>query len=258
MRHDIAPLGDHAAAGAALSVAQHRIVALGSIVNPGVEVAQHTGVDGPEEIEHILLVIEIAVGGGILVPVDEILRHPQFLALLGQFFVSRLYAAVLVTAVDVESRQHVLLLQLVHVAVAHTDGLRSHHLATDRLSVGPHKLRHLLCRPEASRILRGPVRLVLDGDGIQFHPILSEILHIVLQILRIVGPVLALQLARGAVAVLAVDGAVGLPLRRLSPGRGEDNQSQLLGRLGRLQRLAPGVSADGDVEAHDVAAHRTA
>ena len=218
MGHHVAALGDDAtAAGTALPIAHHGVVALGGIVYPGIEVAQHTGVDGTEEVEKVFREVEVARVAFCLVPVDEILGHPYLLAFLGEVLICRLDTAVLVTAVDVEAVKNVGLVQCIGVVVADGECLGSHNLAADGTAVGLHELSYLRCRPQAAGILGRPVGFVLDGDGIQLHTVLPQVLHVVLQILGIVGPVLTLQLTRRAVAVLGIDGAVGLPLCGLSP-----------------------------------------
>ena len=216
--HDIATLGNSAAGtGTTLSVAHHAIVALGGIVNPGIEVAQHTGVDSGKEIEEVFREVKVTGIALCLVPVDEILCHPDFFTFLGQILISRLDTTILVTAIDVEAFQHVSLVQGVGIGVAHSQCFRRHHLTTDALAVGFYKLGNFRSVPQTAGILRRPVRLVLDGDGIKFYTIIAQVLHIVFQILRIVRPVLTFQLARGAVFVLGVDGAVGFPFGRLPP-----------------------------------------
>ena len=159
--------------------------------------------------------------------------------------------------VNVEAIEHVGLVEGIGVGVAYGQRLRCHHLTADALAVGLDKFGNLGSVPQTAGILCGPVWLVLDGDGIEFDTVIAQILHVVFQILSIVSPVLAFQLARGAVFVLGIAGAVGFPFGRLSPGRGKDDESQLLGLLGGSQRLTPGITSDGDVEAHDVTAHRT-
>ena len=76
MGHHTAALGHGAVSGAVLAVAQHAVVSFGCIMYPGVEIAGHAGVDGTEEIEDVFLVVEIACRAAVLVPVDQILRHP--------------------------------------------------------------------------------------------------------------------------------------------------------------------------------------
>ena len=61
MRHDIAALGNRATgAGTTLSVAHHAVIALGGIVNPGIEVAQHAGVDSSKEIKEVFREVKAA------------------------------------------------------------------------------------------------------------------------------------------------------------------------------------------------------
>ena len=254
--HHIAALGDGAAAASsALAVAHHGIVALSGIVNPGVEVAQHAGVDSAEEVEEVLR--EVVVAGIVfhLVPVDKVLRHPYFLALSRQVLVGRLDAAILVTAVDVEAVDDVGLVEGVGIGITDGQRLWSHNLAADGAAVGLHERGNVSGRPHTAGIRSLPVGLVLDGDGIQFDAVLSEVLHVILQILGVVAPVLLLQVTQGAVAVLGVAGAVGLPLGGLSPRRGKDDEPHLLGQLRRSQRLAPGVFTNRNIQAHDVAPH---
>ena len=254
--HHIAALGDVArSTGTVLAVAHHGVVALGGIVNPGVETAQHAGVDGAVEVEEVLREVKVAAIGLPLIPVNQVFRHPDFLALRGQVLVSRADAAVLVAAVDVEALEHVALVQGVDVVVGTAYRLGSHHLAANLAAVGLHKVSHLAGRPQTAGIRGGPVGLVLDGDGVELHAVLPQVLHVFLQVLGVVGPVLFLQPALFAVARLGVARIVGLPLLGLSPRRGKDNQSHLLGLLRRCQRLAPCILADRDIQAHDVTAH---
>ena len=224
-------------------------------MNPGVEVAQHAGVDGAEEVEEVFR--EVVVAGVVfhLVPVDKVLRHPYFLTFGRQVLVGRLDAAVLVTAIDVEAVDDVGLVEGVDVVVVDRQGFGSHNLATDGAAIGLHERGNIGRRPHTASIRGLPVGLVLYGDGIQFYAVLPEILHVVLQVLGVVGPVLLLQIAQGAVAVLGIAGAVSLPLGGLSPRRGKDDKPHLLSQLRRSQRLAPGTLANRNIQAHDVAPH---
>ena len=216
--HDIATFGDGTTATSAFcAVAHHAVVAFGSIVNPGIEVAQHTGIDGTEEIEKVLREIKVARVALYLVPVNQILRHPDLLTLLRQFLVRRLDATILVTAIDVEACQHVVLVQCVGVAVTDSQRLWSHHLGADAGAIGLYELGNLRGIPQTAGIRCRPVGFVLNADSIELHAILAQILHIVLQILGIVGPVFFLQFTRCAVFVLSIAGTVGFPLGRLSP-----------------------------------------
>ena len=256
MGHHVAALGDIAAGtSTVLTVAHHGVVALGGVVNPGVEAAQHAGVDGAVEVEEVFREVKVATIGLTLVPVDQVFRHPDLLALRGQVLVSRPDAAVLVASVDVEALEHVALVQGVDVAVGTANRLGSHHLAADLAAIGLHKVSHLAGRPQTAGIRGSPVGLVLDGDGVELHTVLSQVLHVFLQVLGVVGPVLLLQPAFFAVARLGVARIVGLPLLGLSPRRGKDYQSHLFGLLRRCQRLAPGILADRNVQTHDVTAH---
>lgn len=86
--------------------------------------------------------------------------------------------------------------------VADGQCFQCNNLAVDGSVIGLHKVGNLSGIPQTAGILCRPVWLVLDGDGIKFHAVLAQILHIVFQILCIVGPVLLFQFASGAVVVL--------------------------------------------------------
>ena len=258
MCHHIASLGHLAIGRAILTIAQHGVVAFGGIVNPGVEIVEHAGVDAAEEVEHILRIVVVAWRTAVLIPVDEVFGHPHLLALLSQFLASLLDAAILMTAIDVEIGQHVRLVQFVDVCRTGAERLGSDNLTVNLASVGHNELCYLACRPDATGIRSCPIGFVLNGNSIEFNAIVAHILDIVVKIHGIVVPVFALQLAYRAVLVLGVDSSVGLPLRRLSPWRCKDNETFLLGILCRSQRLSPRVSADRDIEAHDVAANGAA
>ena len=143
------------------------------------------------------------------------------------------------TAIDIEVGQHVCLIQFVDVCGACSKGLWSNYLAVNLTAVGLHKLSNLACRPDATGIGRCPVGFVLNGYSIKFYSIVAHVLHIVVKIYGIVVPVFALQLTYRAVLVLSIDGAVSLPLCRLSPRRCKDYETFLLGILGCGQRLPP-------------------
>ena len=239
MGHDVASLGDSAVTGAVLPVAQHAIIAFGGIVNPSIEVAQHTGVDGCEEVEEVLREVEITACCLVLIPVDEILRHPYLLTLLCEVLIGRADASILVAAIDVEAGQHVGLVQFVDVAVGTAYRLGGDDLTADLASVGLHKLGHLGGCPLATGVVGRPVGLVLDGYGIQLHTVLSQVLHVLLQVCGIVGPVLPLQRTHDTVIVLGINRIVGLPFCWPSPGRGKEDESQLLCQLGCGERLSP-------------------
>ena len=148
MCHDVATFGnDTTTAGTSLTVTHHGIVTLGGIVNPRIEVAQHTGINGTEEVEEVLREIEVSCVALNLVPVDEVLRHPYLLALLGKVFICRLNTAVLMTAIDVKTVDNISLVQCIGIAVIDGKSLRSHDFATDGAPVGLHELCYLRCIP---------------------------------------------------------------------------------------------------------------
>ena len=218
MSHDIAALSDGTAGGTTLSVAQHTVITLGSIMNPSIEVAQHTGVDGTEEIKEVFREIPVARIVFRLIPVNQVLRHPHLFAFCCKILVGRLNATILMTAINVKTIKHISLVQGIGIAVADGQCLWGHHLGTDGSAIGLYELCNLRGIPQTSGIGCRPIGLVLDGDGIKLDTVSAHVLHIVFQVLCIVGPVLALQLTRRSVLVLSIASAVGLPLCRLSPG----------------------------------------
>ena len=121
MSHDVAALRHRAIASAVLSVTQHAVETFGGIVDPSVEVAHHASVDSMEKVEKVLGEVEVATRRLVLIPVDEILRHPYLFALLGQILVSCSDTAILVTAIDVEALKDIGLVQRVDIAIGTTN-----------------------------------------------------------------------------------------------------------------------------------------
>jgi hypothetical protein len=74
-----------------------------------------------EKVEKVLGEVEVATRRLVLIPVDEILRHPYLFALLGQILVSCSDTAILVTAIDVEALKDIGLVQRVDIAIGTTN-----------------------------------------------------------------------------------------------------------------------------------------
>ena len=73
---------------------------------PCVEIVEHAGVDTAGEIENIFVPVKIAVGGLVLIPVDQIFCHPQFLAFLTQLLEAFLNTTILVSSINIEVGQY--------------------------------------------------------------------------------------------------------------------------------------------------------
>src|SRR5574344_560494 len=147
VRHNIATLGDSTIGRATLTIAQHGIISLGSIVYPSIEVTQHAGVDSREEIEEVFVEIVVTCIVLNLIPVDEILGHPHLLAFLAKILVGTLNATILMATIAVEVVYHVCPIECIGMVVAHSKCFRSHYLATDLTPIGLDKLGHLTSIP---------------------------------------------------------------------------------------------------------------
>ena len=226
---------------------------------PCIEIAQHACIDCGKEIEEIFREVEVTHLAFflILIPVDKVFGHPNFLAFLSKVFICRLYATILVSTINVETINNTTFVQGIDVGVTHCQCLWSHNLATDCSSVCFHKLCNLTIRPQASCIFSRPVRLILNADGIQLHPIFAHILYILLQILSIICPIGFFQLTCSAITVFRINRAIRLPFRRLPPRRCKHDESHLLCFFGGCQRLTPRIFANRDIKTHDITPHST-
>ena len=156
-------------------------------------------------------------------------------------------------SINADTIYHIISKQGVGIAIREAHRLGSNKRTMHRGTIGLHKLGYLFGRPYTPGIGAAHIRLVLHGDSIELHAILSEIIHIVVEILRIVGIVLFLQIAHQLI-LHCIARVVGLPFCRLSPRTGKDDETHLFELFGRVERLAPVTATYGKIEANNITA----